>query len=170
MRPLAILKSRSHRPCLLLVLTLCGLLASAAGGCTAKKITDGPEPEPDNHVPVFKKTTQDIAKFDPAAGRVESDSKIEATDPVFGPLQAVGPMLQKTASTAVDSYVANFYALNGKWPTYDEFMTQIIKELNVQLPVLPAKMEYQYDEARHKLIVVYPKKEDDPKKTDDKPK
>lgn len=143
-------------------------LAIAAGvlGCSVeRKGTGGTEVgnEPEHHVPVFKKTTQEIAKFDPAAGRKVSDSKVNATDPVFGPLQALGPILEQTTKVTVNGYVTNFYALEGRWPNYDEFMNQIIKQNGVQLPVLPAKMEYQYDEAKHELVVVAPQTEEEKK-------
>jgi hypothetical protein len=143
-------------------------LAIAAGvlGCSVeRKGTGGTEVgnEPEHHVPVFKKTTQEIAKFDPAAGRKVSDSKINASDPVFGPLEAVRPMIEKVSKLTITSAVNNFYALEGRWPTYDEFMNQIIKQNNVQLPVLPAKFEYQYDEAQHELVVVAPQTEEEKK-------
>ncbi|MCC7421676.1 MAG: hypothetical protein IT428_15445 [Planctomycetaceae bacterium] len=139
------------------------LLVAVAVGCKVERTgTGGTEVgnEPEHHVPVFRKTTQDIAKFDPAAGRKVSDSKVNATDPVFGPLQAVGPIIEQVSKVTIAGAVNNFYALEGRWPNYDEFMTQIIKQNNIQLPVLPARMEYQYDEARHELVVVAPLEDD----------
>ncbi len=105
---------------------------------------------------IMGKTTQEIGKFDPAANRIVSDSKIRATDPVFGALQAYGPMIEKISKTQIDYQVTIFNVQNERFPTYEEFMSEIIKGGNIQLPVLPAKMEYQYDEANHKLVVVYP--------------
>ena len=127
-----------------------------------------PEPEPKKESgSILKKTTQEIGKFDPAAGRKVSDSKIRATNPITGPLEAYGPMMEKTAKTGVDYQVSLFYAEHGKWPTYEQFMEQIIKRNNVRLPVLPAKMEYQYDEATHKLVVVHPEEKAEDEKAEE---
>lgn len=136
-------------------------LAVAIGvvGCKVERTgTGGTEVgnEPEHHVPVFKKTTQDIAKYDPAAGRKVSDSKINASDPVFGPLEAVRPLIEQVSKLSITSAVNSFWALEGRYPNYNEFMDQIIKQNNIQLPVLPAKFEYQYDEAKHELVVVAP--------------
>ena len=44
---------------------------------------------------------------------------------------------------------------SGHFPKdYDEFMTQIIKANNIQLPVLPGGKQYQYDVENHRLVVV----------------
>ena len=37
---------------------------------------------------------------------------------------------------------------------YDEFMSQIIKRNNIQLPVLPGNRRYQYDPEKFELVVV----------------
>lgn len=110
---------------------------------------------------IVRKTTQEIGKFDPAEGREVSDSKVRATNPVTGALEAYGPMIESISKLQVDSLVLGYYAEHGKYPTYDEFMTKIVKQHNVQLPVLPGKMQYQYDEANHKLVVVYPEKKNE---------
>lgn len=109
---------------------------------------------------IVRKTTQDIGKYDPAAGREVSDSKVRATNPITGALEAYGPMVESISKLQIDSLLLGYYAEHGKYPTYDEFMSKIVKQYNVQLPVLPGKMEYQYDEASHKLVVVYPEKKD----------
>ncbi len=114
---------------------------------------------------IFKKTTQDIAKFDPAAGRKIRGSKIDASNPFTASLDAYGPGMQKAATIGVTKRVTDYYNFNGRYPTYDEFMKDIVKaEPQLRLPVLPYKMEYQYDEANHKLVVVHPLEEP----TDDK--
>ena len=136
-------------------------LALVAGGCVRSTKTE--TAAKDDDVPVFKKKTQDIAKFDPAAGREVSDSKINATTPGLAAAQALGPMLEKTSIMGIDVHVANYYAEHGKWPNYEEFMSEVIKKNSVELPVLPAKMEYQYDETQHKLVVVHPLKPQDEK-------
>lgn len=104
---------------------------------------------------ILGKKTQDIGEFDPAAGRNVSDSKIRATNPITGPLEAMGPMMEKVSKLEIDHALGLYYATNGYYPkTYDDFMTQIIKANHIQLPVLPAGAEYQYDVANHKLVVV----------------
>ena len=104
---------------------------------------------------ILGKKTQDIGEFDPNAGRKVSDSKIRATNPITGPLEALGPMMEKVSKLGIDQALSFYYATNGYYPkTYDDFMEQIIKANNIQLPVLPAGAEYQYDVANHKLVVV----------------
>ena len=48
-----------------------------------------------------------------------------------------------------------FQAEKGRFPKdHEEFMTEIIKKYNIQLPVLPGNKKYQYDVQNHKLIIV----------------
>lgn len=105
---------------------------------------------------IFGKTTQDIEKYDPNAGHAVADSKIRATTPGLAALEAYGPMVQKAAGLAVQQRIGQFHALNGKYPTYEEFMSQIVKnrQAPLRLPVLPYKKKYYYDEANHRIVVV----------------
>jgi hypothetical protein len=104
---------------------------------------------------IFKKMTQEVGKFDPnAAHQVVSDHKIHASDPVTGPLMAYGPILESASIMAVKEDIILFEVENGHYPTYEEFMEKIIKQNNRQLPVLPFKGKYMYDEAKHELLVV----------------
>lgn len=104
---------------------------------------------------IFHKTTQEIGKFDPnAAHQVVGDHKIRATDPITGPLSAYGPILESASISKIKGDVEIFNASEGHYPTYEEFMQKIIKENNVQLPVLPYKGKYMYDEQKHELVVV----------------
>ncbi len=51
-----------------------------------------------------------------------------------------------------------FQATEGRFPKdHDEFMERIVKENNIQLPVLPKGHEYKYDPESHDLMVVRPK-------------
>lgn len=104
---------------------------------------------------IIGKTTQNIGKLQPGdAGKV-SDSKINATDPITGPMSAYGPILEKASAIAVDQAINTFYALEGRYPKdHDEFMNRVILENNIKLPVLPFGATYQYDEANHKLVVL----------------
>lgn len=107
---------------------------------------------------IFGKTTQDIGKFDPNAGHTVVDSKIRAATPGVAALEAYGPMAQKASAFAVQQRVEHFNALKGKYPTYEEFMSQIVKneQAPLQLPVLPGKKKYYDDEANHTIVVVDP--------------
>jgi len=105
---------------------------------------------------IFGKTTQDIGKFDPNAGHTVVDSKIRATTPGLAALESYGPLAQKIAGLGVQQRIGHFYAINGRYPTYDEFMSEIVKnrQAPLRLPVLPGKKRYYYDEANHTLVVV----------------
>ncbi len=107
---------------------------------------------------IFGKTTQDIGKYDPNAGLTLSDSKIDGTTPGLTALKAYGPLVHKVAGLAVQQRVALFHALHGEYPTYEEFMSQIVKNEQepLRLPVLPGKRKYYYDEANHMIVVVEP--------------
>lgn len=106
---------------------------------------------------IIGKKTQDIGQFDPNAGAKVSDSKIHATDPITAPVSAYGPMLEKISTTYIEQALNLFNASEGRYPnSHEEFMTAIIKANNIQLPVLPAGKQYQYDVENHKLVVVDP--------------
>lgn len=104
---------------------------------------------------IIGKKTQEIGQFDPNAGAKVSDSKIHATDPITAPTSAYGPMLEKISTTYIEQALNLFNASEGRYPnSHEEFMTAIIKANNIQLPVLPAGKQYQYDVENHKLVVV----------------
>ena len=107
---------------------------------------------------IFGKTTQDIGKFDPNASHNVVDSKIRVTTPGSAALESYGPLVQKVAGLGVQQRVEQFNALNGKYPTYEEFMSQIVKDEQapLRLPVLPGKKKYYYNEANHTIVVVDP--------------
>lgn len=104
---------------------------------------------------IIGKKTQDIGNFDPKADNKVSDSKVEVTNPVTGPLEAYGPMLEQISKSYIQSAVDLYHAENGAYPKdYNEFMDKIIKANNIKLPVLPGTKKYQYDVENHKLVVV----------------
>ena len=113
---------------------------------------------------ILKQKTQDIGEFDPDAGRELSDSIVRVDDPILGPLQAYGPMVEQISKTAIDYQIQIFHAINDRYPDYNEFMEEIIKRNNIRLPVLPAKHMYQYDVENHKLVVVKPEADEKGKK------
>jgi len=104
---------------------------------------------------IIGKWTQEIGKFDPnLANQVVSGQKATVTDPLTGSLSLYGPEVEKIAMMRITSEVNTFEAIEQHYPTYEEFMEKIIKANNVQLPVLPYKGRYMYDEANHKLVIV----------------
>ena len=66
------------------------------------------------------------------------------------------PEVEKISKMANDRQIQFFQIEHERYPTYDEFMEQIIKQYKIRLPVLPGKHEYQYDVENHKLVVVKP--------------
>lgn len=125
----------------------------------------GCESEPPKKEGIIGQKTQDIGKFDPTAKQEVSDSKVRVTDPVTGPLQAYGPMVEQISKVEIDHAVNLFNASEGRYPKdYDEFMTRIIKENNIKLPVLPYGNKYQYDEKAHALVVIRSATDPDKKK------
>lgn len=136
------------------LLVLPGCLDSGQAGAEQKKPAAENKPADDGKG-IIGKTTQDIGKFDPnAANQVVSEHKINATDPITGPLSAYGPILEHASILTIKQDVALFEATESHYPTYEEFMERIIKANNRRLPVLPFKGRYMYDEAKHELVVV----------------
>ena len=129
--------------CLFLV-TVCG--------CGMKSLEEQTKKSPNS---IVGKTTQDVGQYDPNANAKVSNSKIDASDPITAPVSAYGPMLEKISKIQIDGTVNLFHANEGRYPKdHDEFMTQIIKANNIQLPVLPGGKQYQYDVENHRLVVV----------------
>ena len=104
---------------------------------------------------IIGKKTDDIGKFDPNANNKIVDSKVKVTNPITGPLEAYGPIMQQISDIQIKPAIDLFHATNDRYPKdYEEFMEQIVKANNIKLPVLPGNRKYQYDEANHKLVVV----------------
>lgn len=104
---------------------------------------------------IFKQRTQDVGEFDPQAGKEVSDSRVRVTSPLLGGAEAYGPLAEKVAKLGVEQNLNIYYAVNGRYPKdHDEFMREIIKKNNLQLPKLPDGNRYEYDVENHKLIVV----------------
>lgn len=128
-----------------------GLMLILLGGCM-KPLDQQVQKDPNS---IIGKKTQDITAFDPNAGAVVSDSKVNVTNPITGPLEAYRPMIEQISKTQIDAAVNIFYATEGRYPaSLEEFMELIIKPNNIQLPVLPGGKKYQYDVANHKLVVI----------------
>ncbi len=102
-----------------------------------------------------QKTTDKIGEFDPNADNEVVKPDVKMTNPITGPLEAYHPTVQKIAALGIEHAVNLFNASEGRYPnSYDEFMTRIIKENNIHLPVLQPGLEYQYDVENHKLLVI----------------
>ncbi len=133
-----------------------GLLLAVAVSLTGcmQSLEEQTKKDPNN---IMHKTTQDVGQFDPNAGAKVSDSKIHATDLVTAPVSAYGPMVEQIEKTYVQHALNIFNANEGRYPnSHEEFMTRIIKENKIELPVLPGGKQYQYDVENHKLVVVDP--------------
>ena len=114
-------------------------------GCMESQPSSGPK----------QKTTDKIGEFDPDAANKVVKPDVRITNPITGPLEAYQPLMQKVAALGIEHAVNLFNASEGRYPaSYDEFMTRIIKENNIRLPVLPPGLEYQYDVENHKLLVI----------------
>ena len=128
-------------------------------GCvdSAGPSANPPRPPKKAEAPVAgrPKTTDDIGEFNPDDGKETVDSKVKISNPITGALEAYGPLKQQAAELGVTKAVQLFHALEGRYPKdHDEFMTRIIKENHIRLPVLGAGKKYEYDVANHELVVV----------------
>ncbi len=104
---------------------------------------------------IIGKKTQDVGEFKAEAGAKVSDSKVRVDTPGLAGLQAYGPLVEQLSKTTIAHALNLFNASEGRYPnSYDEFMTRIIKENNIQLPVLPGGKKYQYDVENHQLVVI----------------
>jgi hypothetical protein len=105
---------------------------------------------------IIGKKTDDIKEFDPnAAKQIVSDSKVKVDDPVLYAMQAYGPMVEQISTMYIDHAIDLFHATEDRYPKdYNEFMTRIIKENQIKLPVLPGGAKYAYDVEKHKLRIV----------------
>jgi len=142
---------------LLFVLVCSAMFASGCLDFSTKPVAEEKKPAKSEVTGegIFKKTTQEVGKLDPnAAHQVVSDNKVHASDPVTGPLMAYGPILESASIMVVKGDIIAFEVENGHYPTYEEFMERIIRQNNRELPVLPFKGKYMYDEAKHELVVV----------------
>lgn len=121
------------------------LTAILLSGCIESQTPSAPK----------QKTTDKIGEFDPNAGDEVVKPEVRITNPITGPLEAYHPMMQKVAALGIEHAVNLFNASEGRYPnSYDEFMTRIIEENKIRLPVLSPGLEYQYDVENHKLLVI----------------
>ena len=129
------------------------LIAVSLTGCMKSEPPSAPKP----------KTTDKIGEFDPNADNKVVKPDVHITNPITGPLEAFHPVMQQIATIGIEHAVNLFNASEGRYPnSHEEFMTRIVKENNMRLPVLQPGMEYQYDVENHKLVVIKKKKKKTP--------
>lgn len=149
--------------CIATLMLISGCLSGQAPPKPEQKAVQDQQPaEPLKPKTIVGQKTQDIGKYDPAAGLKIVEADVQVSNPVTGALEAYGPMVQQISGMAIDQQVNFFHATHGHYPSYEEFMSQIVKnEKNpVRLPVLPGNRHYQYDEENHRLVVVERPEED----------
>jgi hypothetical protein len=100
-------------------------------------------------------TTDKIGEFDPNAANEIVTPKAKVTDPITGPISVLNTVRIQLPTLVIDHTLNLFNAAEGYYPrSHEEFMTRIISENNIKLPQLSADLEYQYDVANHKLLIV----------------
>ncbi len=117
---------------------------------------------------IIGRTTQDVGEFnaDDKDFTVKSD-EITGMSPLnpLSPMKAYGPTVGKISKMHIQQALNLFRAEFDRYPAdHEEFMTKIIKQNQIELPVLPGESVYQYDVENHELVVVTPSKEKESKK------
>ncbi|MGY8748421.1 MAG: hypothetical protein ACKVHR_10245 [Pirellulales bacterium] len=136
-----------------LSLAVCCILL---GGCA-----DPPASETGANTGIIGKKNQDIGEFKPEDGEKIADLQVKTSANPYASVGAYGFAVAEISKQAVTRALQLFKAEHGRMPKdYDEFMSQIIKRNNIQLPVLPGKRRYQYDPVKYELVVVEAEKTD----------
>jgi hypothetical protein len=104
---------------------------------------------------IIGKMTNEVGEFK-AGQEQEADLSIDASRPLHAMTAgAYKNILGQAAKLQITQAVNLFYAEHGRYPKdYEEFMKQIIEANQIQLPVLPGNIKYQYDVEKHELVVV----------------
>lgn len=111
---------------------------------------------------IIGKTTQDIGEYDPDGGPQIADLQVDANSSPLGALSGSYKFATgRTSQLAIQHALQLYNAQHEKYPSYAEFMDDIVKANNIRLPVLPGKLRYQYDVENHKLVVVEGAEEDE---------
>lgn len=131
----------------ILLLTACCTLLT---GCA-----DPPASETNSRTGIIGKKSQDIGEFKPEDGEKIADLQVKPSANPYASVGAYGFAVSEISKLAVTQALNLFKAEHGRMPKdYDEFMSQIIKRNNIQLPVLPGNRRYQYDPVKFELVVV----------------
>lgn len=141
-------------------ITMTGLLTLVLAGCSNPVETL--EKQTKSTGSIITRKTQNIEKFDPNTPNqtvVGKEVKV-SNDPVSAvtgtyALEAYGGATAQISDIAVTQAINLWKVQNdNRTPTYDEFMEQIIKANNIQLPVQPGDRRYAYDESTGQLVIV----------------
>ena len=104
---------------------------------------------------IIGKKTQDIGEFKADGDAKEADLQVQPSANPLASMGAYGNMVSSISKQAIQRAVQLFQAEHGRFPKdHEEFMNEIIKKNNIQLPELPGKRRYQYDVENHELVVV----------------
>ena len=130
-------------------------------GCADPYAADKPVEEKRENI--IGRKTQDISEFnaDNKDFTVKSD-EITGMSPLnpLSPMKAYGPTVGKLSKMHIQQALNLFQAEFDRFPAnHEEFMTKIIKQNQIELPVLPGKSMYQYDVKNHELVIVTPTEE-----------
>ena len=105
--------------------------------------------------PIDPPKPAEIGEFDPAADKEVVKLEAKVSDPVTGPLEILKKEKIELPMLAIEHALNLYNAAEGRFPqSHDEFMTQIITANNIRLPALPSGLQYQYDVAGHRLVIV----------------
>ena len=111
--------------------------------------------EPDMSNSIINKTTQEIGEFNPDGDDQEADLQVKPSASPLASMGAYGFAVGEISRMSIEKAIQLFQAEHGRFPKdHEEFMSQIIKRNNINLPVLPGKRRYQYDVENHELKVV----------------
>ncbi|NNJ24738.1 hypothetical protein [Alienimonas chondri] len=76
------------------------------------------------------------------------------TDPVSGPLNALGSISSFAGQMPMQQWVNGEYALNGEYPTYEQFTGFLQKNRQYAMPMPRLSQRYGYDETRGAVVVL----------------
>lgn len=105
--------------------------------------------------PAKPKEGPQVVELNPQADNQVANPKQKITDPLTAPLTVYQNTKVVVPQLAIEHALNLFNASEGRYPeSFEEFMTRIVKENQIALPDLPAGMQFQYDVANHKLLVI----------------
>ncbi len=105
---------------------------------------------------LLEQKTSDIGEFDPEGAAQVADLTIDTSRPLHAMTAgAAKNILGRAAQLQITHAVNLFNAEHDRYPRdHAEFIEKIIKANQIELPVLPGKLVYQYDVENHELKIV----------------
>ena len=130
-----------------------------AGG-KKNAVAHAPAEKPEPKFIVGERTTE-IKQIEPEVANganVIEKPKITAKDPITLQGNAYVTMIGKTSILNIQHAMDLYQAEHDRLPKdYNEFMTDIMKANNIDLPLLPHYQKYGYNEQEQKLVILeYP--------------